>query len=93
MAGPILSHVVDLLIHAKVYSNIGKKYPLEWASTILGIIAIFVVLPLYYFYRNGPAIREKSKFAKEIAENRKKDREGQNAPVSEKSTRPGHEEA
>jgi len=76
-----------------VFSNIGKRYPEEWASTILGIIAIIVVAPVYYFYKNGPAIREGSKFAKEIAEQRKKNRAGGPSTDGEKADSPGHEEA
>lgn len=55
-----------------MYSNIGKKYPLEWASTILAILSLGVTLPIYYFYSHGPAIRKRSKFASRIAEEREK---------------------
>lgn len=51
-----------------MYSNIGKSHPLSWASTILGVIAIFVTVPIFYFYRNGEKIRLNSKFASQIAE-------------------------
>jgi hypothetical protein len=55
-----------------VYSNIGKKYPEEWASTILGILALVVTAPVYYFYKKGPEIRMKSKFAQQVAKDREK---------------------
>ena len=45
-----------------VYSNIPHR-PLEYASTILGCIAVVVTIPIYVFYRHGPAIRARSKFA------------------------------
>jgi hypothetical protein len=75
-----------------VYSNIGKSHPLEWASTILAIVSIFVTVPIFYFYRNGKTIREKSKFAAEIEEQRKKDRGGRPSTDGEKPALPGHEE-
>lgn len=62
-----------MLTRITVYSNIGKKYPEEWASTILGILAIFITAPVYYFYKKGPQIRMRSKFAQQVA----KDRENQ----------------
>ena len=54
-----------------VYSNIGKKHPLEWASTILALLAFLVTIPIYVFYWKGPIIREKSKFAQVLASDRK----------------------
>ncbi|KAJ5831727.1 hypothetical protein N7474_000038 [Penicillium riverlandense] len=53
-----------------MYSNIGGKYHLQWASTILGCIAIFVTIPIYVFYWKGPQIREASKFAQTLAADR-----------------------
>lgn len=53
-----------------VYENIGKKYKLEWPTTILGVLAILVTLPIYVFYWKGPEIREKSKFAQTLASDR-----------------------
>jgi hypothetical protein len=75
-----------------VSSNIGKSHPLEWASTILAIVSIFVTVPIFYFYRNGKTIREKSKFAAEIEEQRKKGRGGRPSTDGEKPALPGHEE-
>ena len=72
----LTSHAADykfsLTIYLLVYSNIGKKYPEEWASTILAIVAIFVTSPVYYFYRKGPQIRMHSKFAQQVAKDREK---------------------
>lgn len=53
-----------------VFSNIGKKYPEEWASTILAILALIICAPVYYFYRKGPEIRMRSKFAQQVAKDR-----------------------
>ncbi|KAJ5621112.1 hypothetical protein N7510_005096 [Penicillium lagena] len=53
-----------------MYSNIGGKFHLQWASTILGCIAIFVTIPIYVFYWKGPQIREASKFAQTLAADR-----------------------
>jgi len=53
-----------------MYSNIGGKFHLQWASTILGCIALFVTFPIYVFYWKGPQIREASKFAQTLAADR-----------------------
>ena len=49
------------------YEVIPGKYTLEWPTTILGFIAIFVTIPIYIFYWKGPTIRAKSKFAQVLA--------------------------
>lgn len=53
-----------------LYSNLGT-HSLEWASTLLAFLAIIVTIPIYIFYRHGPAIRERSKFAQTLASDRK----------------------
>ncbi|RDW92891.1 Multidrug efflux pump of plasma membrane [Aspergillus mulundensis] len=53
-----------------MYQNIGGRFHLQWASTILGVLAIFVTIPIYVFYWKGPQIREKSKFAQTLAADR-----------------------
>ncbi|KAH8700103.1 MFS multidrug transporter [Talaromyces proteolyticus] len=53
-----------------MYSNIGGKFHLQWASTILGCLAFFVAIPIYVFYWKGPEIRESSKFAQTLAADR-----------------------
>ncbi|KAL4952744.1 MFS general substrate transporter [Aspergillus filifer] len=53
-----------------MYENIGGRLHLQWASTILGVLAIFVTIPIYIFYWKGPQIREKSKFAQTLAADR-----------------------
>lgn len=55
-----------------MYENIGNKYPVEYASTILACLSCLVVIPIYVFYWKGPAIRERSKFAQTLAADRKK---------------------
>lgn len=54
-----------------MYNNIGGKRHLQWASTLLGCLAILVALPIYVFYVKGPQIRAKSKFAQTLAADRK----------------------
>lgn len=49
------------------YEVIPGKYTLEWPTTILAFIAIFVTIPIYIFYWKGPTIRAKSKFAQVLA--------------------------
>lgn len=53
-----------------MYNNIGKKRHLQWASTLLGCLAILVAIPIYVFYWKGPYIRSKSKFAQTLAADR-----------------------
>ncbi|KAL4914658.1 major facilitator superfamily domain-containing protein [Aspergillus aurantiobrunneus] len=53
-----------------MYSNIGGRLHLQWASTILGVLAILVTIPIYIFYWKGPQIRERSKFAQTLAADR-----------------------
>ncbi|QFZ41286.1 putative efflux pump [Clavispora lusitaniae] len=54
-----------------MYTNIGKKRHLQWASTLLGCIAFLVSIPIYIFYWKGPQIRERSKFAQTLAADKK----------------------
>lgn len=61
-----------------MYTNIGSR-PLENASTVLACIAFVVTTPIYFFYRKGPAIRERSKFASQIMEDTKRKREEREA--------------
>ncbi|TPX17824.1 uncharacterized protein E0L32_002925 [Thyridium curvatum] len=75
-----------------MYENIGKEHPLEWASTILAIIAVLVTTPVFYFYKHGPEIRKRSKFAAEIEKARKEGRQGRPKNAGEKPNIPGHNE-
>jgi hypothetical protein len=54
-----------------VYTNIPGR-PLEYASTILACLAFVVTVPIYVFYKKGPEIRAKSKFAQSLDVTRKK---------------------
>lgn len=54
-----------------MYNNIGKKHHLQWASTLLGCLALIVMIPIYVFYWKGPEIRAKSKFAQVLAADKK----------------------
>ncbi|CCH45767.1 putative membrane protein [Wickerhamomyces ciferrii] len=40
-----------------------QKFPVAWGSTILGIIAIFLISAPVLFYFNGPKLRATSKYA------------------------------
>lgn len=62
---------VAIMYATPMYQNIGGARHLQWASTILGCIAILVAIPIYVFYWKGPAIRAKSKFAQTLAADRK----------------------
>lgn len=56
---------------APMYNNIGGKRHLQWASTLLGCLALLVSIPIYIFYWKGPQIRERSKFAQTLAADKK----------------------
>ena len=58
------------MVHT-VYENIGKKYALEYPSTILACLSITVIIPIYIFYWKGEWFRERSKFAQELNAGRK----------------------
>lgn len=57
-----------------LYSNLGRSNPLEWASTLLGFLAILVTIPIYIFYWKGPVIRERSKFAMSLSSEKEANR-------------------
>lgn len=61
---------VAVLYAKPLYTTIGHEFALEWASTLLAVLAICVVLPIYVIYCKGQAIRDRSKFAQRIAEQR-----------------------
>lgn len=49
-----------------MYENIGGRYNLQWASTLLGCVGFLVLIPIYVFYWKGPDIRVNSKFAQQL---------------------------
>ena len=53
-----------------MYNNIGEKFHLAWASTLLGCVAVMVAIPIYVFYWKGPQIREWSTFAQVLEADR-----------------------
>ncbi|RAH72968.1 MFS multidrug transporter [Aspergillus aculeatinus CBS 121060] len=55
-----------------MYANIGGRFHLQWASTILGCLAVLVTIPIYIFYWKGPEIRARSKFAQTLAADRQR---------------------
>ncbi|OJK04904.1 hypothetical protein ASPACDRAFT_1851863 [Aspergillus aculeatus ATCC 16872] len=55
-----------------MYTNIGGRFHLQWASTILGCLAVLVTIPIYIFYWKGPEIRARSKFAQTLAADRQR---------------------
>ncbi|OKL59745.1 hypothetical protein UA08_04924 [Talaromyces atroroseus] len=61
---------ISAMYATPMYSNIGGKFHLQWASTILGVLSFLVTIPIYVFYWKGPVIREKSKFAQTLAADR-----------------------
>ncbi|KAK8849391.1 hypothetical protein IAR55_004723 [Kwoniella newhampshirensis] len=56
------------------YNNVGGpsyRLHLEWPSTILGVVAALVTIPIYVFYYYGAWFRDRSKFAMTLAGERK----------------------
>lgn len=65
---------ISAMYAAPLYHNIGH-FPnpaVNNASTILGALSCVIVIPIYVFYWYGPQIRDRSKFAKELASEREK---------------------
>ncbi|KAJ5822429.1 Major facilitator superfamily domain general substrate transporter [Penicillium robsamsonii] len=52
------------------YTNIGGKYHLEYASTILFCISIPLVIAVYVIYWKGPELRKRSPFAQRLEDAR-----------------------
>lgn len=63
---------ISAMYATPMYSNIGDHWHLEYASTVLACFAVVVVIPIFVFYWKGPEIRKRSKFAQELAADRKK---------------------
>lgn len=82
---------IAALYYSPMYSNIGKKYPLEWASTILAVVALLVTVPVFYFYKNGERLRKKSKFAARIERERGEANKDKSRQVGEKGAQSARE--
>ncbi|KAB8235463.1 hypothetical protein ETB97_006798 [Aspergillus alliaceus] len=52
------------------YTNIGGKYHLEYASTILFAISFVLVAAVYVIYWYGPTLRKRSPFAQQLSDAR-----------------------
>lgn len=77
---------ISTMYAVPMYTNIGGKLHLQWASTILGCLAIIVAIPIYLFYWKGPAIRAKSKFAQTLAADRQRNKESRRGSYSSLET-------
>ncbi|KAJ5704170.1 MFS general substrate transporter [Penicillium malachiteum] len=62
---------ISAMYATPMYTNIGNKWHVEYASTVLACLSCLVVAPIYVFYWKGPQIRDRSKFAKSLAADRK----------------------
>lgn len=58
---------VSAMYATPMYQNIGDKWHVQYASTVLACLSCVVVAPIYVFYWKGPQIRAKSKFAQALA--------------------------
>ncbi|KAF2397286.1 MFS general substrate transporter, partial [Trichodelitschia bisporula] len=72
---------IAALYSTPMYTNIPGR-PLEYASTILACLAILVTAPIYIFYKKGPQIRAKSKFALSLDETRAKNMKRRQSSVA-----------
>lgn len=59
---------IAALYSTPMFENIGHTYSYEYASTILACVSLVVTIPIYFFYRKGPAIRARSPFARKVME-------------------------
>ena len=66
---------ISAMYSSPMYENIGTLH-LEWASTLLGCLAILVTIPVYLFYWKGAEIRARSKFAQTLAADRRNKKGG-----------------
>lgn len=69
-ARDFLAGIAALYAHP-LYKNLGGKWHLSYASTLLGALAFMFTIPIYIFYWYGPQIRAKSKFACKLEEEKK----------------------
>ncbi|RJE23784.1 multidrug transporter [Aspergillus sclerotialis] len=76
---------VSAMYATPMYNNIGDKWHVEYATTVLACLSCLVVTPIYIFYWKGPWVREKSKFAQSLAADRK---ENEGRRVSKPSGEP-----
>ncbi|KAJ5600898.1 hypothetical protein N7450_001965, partial [Penicillium hetheringtonii] len=79
---------ISAMYATPMYNNIGDKWHVEYASTVLACLSCVVVAPIYVFYWKGPQIRAKSKFAAALAEDRKQN-EGRRVSKAASSQLPG----
>jgi len=49
-----------------MFKNIPGRFRYAWASTILGVLALVILGPVYVIYWKGPQIRDNSKFAMQL---------------------------
>ncbi|CAO1633995.1 unnamed protein product [Parajaminaea phylloscopi] len=60
---------ISAMYATPLYSNLGSM-SLEWASTLLGCLAVLLIIPVVLAYAYGPQIRARSKFAQSLADDR-----------------------
>jgi len=60
---------IAALYSTPMYTNIPGK-PIQYATIILACLAFVVTAPIYIFYKKGPVIRERSKFAQSLDRSR-----------------------
>lgn len=73
---------------APLYSNLGQRFHLAWASTLLGCLSALLVICVPVIYFKGPTLRKKSKFAQSLSEERKEG--GYTGPSGEKKMERTH---
>ena len=64
---------ISAMYASPLYHNLGN-FPnpaVNYATTLLAALSCLIVAPIYVFYWFGPQIRDRSKFAKTLAADRK----------------------
>jgi hypothetical protein len=65
-----------VMIATPFYEVIGGpdyRFKLEWPSTILAVMGLGLMIPIYVFYHKGESFRESSKFASSMGEDKDED--------------------
>lgn len=54
-------------MYAVPFYQVFQTFTLEWPTTILSIISVLGIIPIYVFYFNGPAVRRRSRLAAPVS--------------------------
>jgi hypothetical protein len=65
---------ISAMYASPLYHNLGTfpRPAVNYATTLLASLSVLIVIPIYVFYWFGPQIRDRSKFAKTLEQDREK---------------------